>query len=91
MKMFVVAVVLVGAVVSPALAYENFIPLGTGYSADVDSLPGLESDVSGAISKADVYETELYFKARKAAEDESYFRRFQSNTEFDGGDSSLDY
>ncbi len=47
------------------LAYENFIPLGTGYSTNVDSLPTLTAKKVRIIQHADVYETELYRLGRK--------------------------
>ena len=90
-KVGVVVVSLLAVESSAALAYENFIPLGTGYSADIDSLPNFESDAADLAVKSDVYETELYHKGRKAAEADSFFRRFQSDTELEGGDTSIDY
>jgi len=82
---------LVGSAGVPAQAYENFIPLGTGYSSEVDSLPDFDSDASATIARTDIYETELYFKARKEIEADSFFRRFQSDNELQGGDTFIDY
>jgi hypothetical protein len=74
-----------------ALAYENYLPLGTGYSASVDSLPQFDSEEGQVIQQTDVYETELYMKARKRAEEESRMRAFFSDAESTGADSHIDY
>ena len=76
---------------TPALAYENFIPLGTGYSSNVDALPAFDSEAGQVIRKTDVYETELYMIGRKRVEDESRMRRFFSESESTGSDTSIDY
>lgn len=87
----VVLVGLFGSAQAPALAYENFIPLGAGYSSEVDSLPNFDSPAGDTSAKTDIYETELYFKARKEIEADSFFRRFQSDNELQGGDTFIDY
>ncbi len=74
-----------------AMAYENYIPLGTGYSANVDSVPQFESEEGLVIQQTDIYETELYMKARKRVEDESRLREFFSDAESTGADSHIDY
>lgn len=76
---------------SPAVAYENYIPLGAGYSPQVDSLPGFDSDAGQVSQQSDVYETELYMQQRKQVEDESRFRRFFSDAESTGSESQIDY
>jgi hypothetical protein len=91
MRVFVVTALLIAGFAGPAVAYENFIPLGTGYSTEVDSLPSFGSERAEISARADVYETELYFIDRKAKEDDSLFRRFQSDSEVSGGDTSIDY
>lgn len=92
MKTFVTACVMAMALgSSAAMAYENFIPLGTGYSSDVDSLAASGTDLEELTVKSDIYETELYRAGRNAAEADSFFRRFQSDTELEGGDTSIDY
>lgn len=84
---FVVAVAM-----SPgAMAYENYIPLGTGYSSNVDSLPAFESDAGQISEQTDVYETELYFENRKKALDDSRMREFFSDRNSTGSDSHIDY
>jgi hypothetical protein len=82
----------VAVAVSPAaLAYENYIPLGTGYSPEVDSLPAFESDAGQISEQTDVYETELYFENRKKALDDSRMREFFSDRNATGLDSHIDY
>ena len=76
---------------APASAYENFIPLGTGYSANVDAVPSFGSDEGQIASQADAYETEIYVQKRAQAEEDTRFRRFFSDSEFTGSDRSIDY
>jgi hypothetical protein len=95
MNMRIALVVTVGLAaalqVLPAAAYENYIPLGTGYSSNVDALPDFDSEESRVIRKTDVYETELYMIGRKRVEDDSRLRRFFSESESNGPDNSIDY
>lgn len=74
-----------------AQAFENFIPAGTGYSTEIITLPDLNSDQSKLNQQTDVYETEIYRKQRKSAEDDAKLRRFfsQNNSTSLGG--SVDY
>lgn len=74
-----------------AWAYENYIPLGTGYSSNVDSLPNFDSEAGQISQQTDVYETEIYMKGRKRVEDESRFQQFFSDTESTGADTHIDY
>lgn len=95
MKTYVIAgvcaMVMVAAGSSLAAAYENFIPLGTGYSSEIDSLALIGSERDDVAVRADVYETEIYHAGRNAVEADSFFRRFQSDSELDGGDTAIDY
>jgi hypothetical protein len=75
----------------PASAYENYIPLGTGYSSNVDRLPAFDSNAGQISQQTDIYETELYVKNRKKAEDESRMREFFSDCNSTGSDSHIDY
>lgn len=74
-----------------ASAYENYIPLGTGYSANVDSLPAFDSNAGQVSQQADIYETEIYLQGRKQVEEDSRFRRFFSDAESIGSDTHIDY
>ena len=85
---FIVCVICFGLSV-PAMAYENFIPLGAGYSTDVSSLPALNSQSQAITAQADIYETELYRKQLEQRQHDSYITRFSSNS--DASDFSVDY
>jgi hypothetical protein len=80
-----------GFAVPQAMAYENYIPLGTGYSPNVNSLPEFSSDAGQVSQQSDVYETELYMRGRKQVEDDSRFRQFFSDSESTGADTHIDY
>ncbi len=79
-------ILLVGAVVcgsfAPALAYENFIPLGTGYSTKVSELPAVNSDAQSLAVQTDIYETEIYRRALEQRNHNSAIKRFFSNSDF---------
>lgn len=74
-----------------AHAYENFIPMGTGYSSEVDSLPRFESDRGQVSVTTDVLETEVWRRNREDAELDSRFRQFQSGNELDSNSDFIDY
>jgi hypothetical protein len=90
-KTFFAVLAVLAMSVAPALAYENFIPLGTGYSTEVGSLPLFESDEGQVIQKTDIYESEIYRRARGDAEFDSRMRQFFSDGEAMGPDYYLDY
>lgn len=87
----VVLISLVAFVASPALAYEKFIPLGTGYSPDVSVVPEFGSDDGQKAARSDSYETDIYLKMRKKIEDESRLRQFFSDRNSTGLDTYIDY
>jgi hypothetical protein len=74
-----------------AQAYENFIPLGAGYSTDVSALPDPNSDQQAVTVQSDIYETEIYNKQREEQIHNSYMNRFFSSSENSGADFSIDY
>jgi hypothetical protein len=76
---------------SASMAYENYIPLGTGYSTTVDSLPSFDSEAGQIIERTDVYETEQYLLNRKRAEQDSRLQNFFSRSDSSGVDNSIDY
>ena len=84
-----VAAVLVSS--SMAVAYENYIPLGTGYSATVDSLPQFDSEAGEISRRTDTYETELYLLNKKRAEQDSRLQNFFSRSDSNGVDNGIDY
>ena len=76
---------------TPAYAYENFIPLGTGYSTEIDSIPDLNSKRDVVNLQTDIIETEIYRKERENKVRDSFLNRFVSDTESSGSDYSIDY
>ncbi len=93
MQIFSVMVAAVGLVVfsGNVQAFENFIPAGTGYSTEIIALPELNSDQSKLNQQTDIYETEIYRKQRKYAEDDAKLRRFFSQNDSTGLGGSVDY
>ena len=74
----------------PAMAYENFIPLGTGYSTGVSTIPALGSDAQTLTTQTDIYETELYRKHLEDQKNFSHLRRFLQNSD-SSSTESVDY
>ncbi len=88
-------VVLVAAVLGlamapvPALAVENFIPLGHNYSPDDSVIPEFNSEQDRLNGQVDIYETEIYTRQRFAKENNTYVRRFLNSQSGTGG--SMDF
>lgn len=76
---------------TPALAYENFIPMGHSYSPDNPELPAFNSDEDRLNSQVDIYESEIYNRQRRAKSFASDFERFRSDQELKGGSAFIDY
>jgi hypothetical protein len=91
MKSLVLILVLPLAFATQGVAYENFIPSGTGYSSEIDSIPELNSDRDKINAGTDLIESDLFRKARDAQVKDSYIRRFFSESESGGSDFSIDY
>jgi hypothetical protein len=95
MRTFVVSglllVAAIAAMPGAAMAYENFIPMGTGYSTEVDSLAGFDTDRGQISVTTDVLETEVWRKNRDDAELDSRLRVFQSGNEVDSDSTFIDY
>ena len=72
-------------------AYEYFLPLGTGYSTEVDSIPVFDSKRATINQQADIIETEIYRADQAEAVSESRFNRFMSDAEVSGADTFIDY
>lgn len=87
----IIALVLTVLAATPALAYENFIPLGHNYSPDDEVLPEFNGTQDQINLQTDLYETEVYIGERFQAEQDSHMRRFLNNQELEGGDYSIDY
>jgi hypothetical protein len=77
--------------VSGAAAYENYVPLGTGYSTEIDSVAELNTTRDKVTVQSDIIETELYWKERENRIRDSHMNRFFSETESSGSDFSIDY
>ena len=77
--------------VLPARAYENFIPLGTGYSTSVSSIPAIKSERQRIIEQTDIYETEIYNKQLQERIFTSRSGAFFDNPQGFNSDRSIDY
>jgi hypothetical protein len=88
---FALGLIFVAVTTSAAQAYENYIPLGAGYSSTVDTLPQFDSDAGQISQQTDIYETEQYKRNRKQAEEDSRMRAFFSDRNSTGVDNSIDY
>jgi hypothetical protein len=58
-----------------ALAAENFVPLGLGYSPERQALPPLNSWQDRVVGQADLYESEIYRVQRERKLIESQMQR----------------
>jgi hypothetical protein len=74
-----------------AIAEENFLPTGPGYSTEIDSIPEISSAKDKLNAGTDVIESDLYRRAREAQLSDSYMRRFFSESESSGADFTIDY
>jgi hypothetical protein len=88
--LFVISMGLMAAA-GPASAYENFIPLGTGYSTDVSEVPSFDSERGQVVQETDIIESEIYRRKREAQAFDSYVNRFSNSQELSGGDTFIDY
>ena len=76
---------------NPAMALENFIPLGQPYTPESSSLPEMSSRQDQINIQADIYETEVYSKLRAKQVQDSYMNRFYNAQEIRGSDYFIDY
>ena len=76
---------------TPALAYENFIPLGQNYSPDQSELPPINSDRDRINSQVDIFESEIYNRQRTAKEFSSQLQQFTNDQELRGSSAFIDY
>jgi|GEM_PF-2496565 len=72
-------------------AYENFIPLGHNYSPDDSILPELNSQQDQLNAQVDIFESDVYTRARTAKEFRSNLDQFSSEQELEGTSDFLDY
>ncbi len=80
-----------GFAASPALAYENFIPLGHNYSPDNSELPEFNSTEDQVNGQVDIYEADIWTRQRAAKSFSSRLNQFSNNQEMDGGSPFIDY
>ena len=76
---------------APAMAFENFIPLGHNYSPDDQTMPEFNSDADRLNSQVDIYETEIYTRQRRAKQFSSNLDQFSNNQELKGASDFIDY
>ncbi len=88
---FLAGGLVLGMMVMPAQAYENFIPLGTGYSTSVSTIPGIESERQRIIEQTDIYETEIYNKQLQQRQLETSSSAFFNDSAAFNSDRSIDY
>ena len=90
MRVFL-AVVVAGLLAAPvpALAVENFIPLGHNYAPDDSVMPEFNSEQDRLNGQVDIYETEIYTRQRLEKENNTYVRRFLNSQSGTGG--TMDY
>ena len=75
----------------PAHAYDNFLPLGLGYSTGSVDLSKLTARQRAAINQADIYETEIYQRQLHARQLDSKFQNFQSDRNGNLTDGGINY
>ncbi|HRX37093.1 MAG TPA: hypothetical protein P5337_11905 [Aestuariivirga sp.] len=80
-----------GIAAQPALAYENFIPLGHNYSPDDPELPALNSQQDRVNSQVDIYEAEIYTRQRRNKVFNSQLNQFSNDQEYRGYKEFIDY
>jgi len=81
-KILVAVVVLAG--ITPAHAFENFLPSGMGYSTSNAKLSQLSARDRSIISQTDVYETEIYQRQLRARQLDARVRAFSGDRNSDG-------
>lgn len=85
----VISAFVVGAL--PAQAYENFIPLGTGYSSSVNTIPAIKSERQRIIEQTDIYESEIYNKQLEERNFQARSSAFFNDAAAFSSDRSIDY
>ena len=72
-------------------AYENFIPLGHSYAPGDSVLPPLNSRQDRINAQVDIFESDVYTRAREAKEFRSRLDQFSNNQELKGASTFIDY
>ncbi len=71
---------------APALAMENFIPLGQNYAPGDDTIPPIGSEQDRINAQLDIYETENYGEALRQKQFETRLNHFQQEPRGIGDD-----
>ena len=74
-----------------AQAFDNFIPLGFGYSTSNADPSQLTAHERATISQTDIYETDIYLRQLRARQMDSRMQRFLNDRNSDGTDYSPNY
>ena len=72
-------------------AYENFIPLGQNYAPGDSVLPALNSRKDQVNAQVDIFEADIYTRARAAKEFRSHLDQFSNEQELQGPSEFIDY
>lgn len=80
-----------GASIGPAVAYENFIPLGQNYATGENELPPLNSPEARFNSQVDIYESDIYNRARAARSFSTQMELYSNSQELDHKSGFIDY
>ena len=88
---FIALAAALGFAPAPALAYENFIPLGHNYSPEQSELPAINSEQDRVNAQVDIYESEIYNRQRTAKTFSSQLDRFSNDQELRGSGEFIDY
>lgn len=75
---------------APALAAENFIPLGQNYAPGDDEVPPIGSEQDQVNAQVDIYETENFGRALREKQFDTRLNHFQPEPRT-YGDDFLDY
>jgi len=74
-----------------AHAYENFIPGGLNYAPGSNVLPPLNSEENRFNTQVDIYESDIYGRARRAQEFSSQLNHFENSHDLNGKSNFIDY
>lgn len=77
--------------ITPAFAYENFIPLGFNYSPDNSRLPDINSPEYQLNTQVDIYEAEIYTRQRAAKSQNSQLEQFANDQQYERNSDFIDY
>jgi hypothetical protein len=76
---------------APALAVENFIPLGQNYAPGDDTLPPIGSEQDRVNAQLDIYETENYRRQLREKQFDSRLNQLSQQQAGGVDENNLDY